>query len=186
MIQPGTTIYTLADPSTHEVRYIGKTAQSVHTRLRGHVGDLGRSTHKVRWIQSLLPCVPILTPLCTVEHSQGSETEIRAIAMYRSRGARLVNATDGGEGCAGWERGPQTLARMSAAQLGHKCSPETRAKISATLRGQKLSPRHCAKISKSNLGRICSPETRSKISASQRLAHARRRTEATSPAPRLL
>lgn len=74
----------------------------------------------------------------------------------------------------------EALAKMSAAQMGHKNSlgyepsPETRAKISVALKGRKLSLETRAKLSaahmgnKSSLGRKLSSETRAKISIAQR------------------
>src|SRR5712664_3480140 len=47
-----TFIYGLVDPRTFEVRYIGKTHQSLNARLRAHMLDTG-NCHRVHWMQQL-------------------------------------------------------------------------------------------------------------------------------------
>ena len=50
-----TKIYTLLHPITKEIRYVGKTIQSLDTRLAGHIRDSFRHrTHNGNWIRGLL------------------------------------------------------------------------------------------------------------------------------------
>jgi hypothetical protein len=46
-------IYSLADPRTGEVRYIGVTIQSLNRRLCCHMGSArrGEETHRARWMR---------------------------------------------------------------------------------------------------------------------------------------
>ena len=46
-------IYALINPNTKEIRYIGKTANTLNTRLYQHLKDTNCNTHKFKWINSL-------------------------------------------------------------------------------------------------------------------------------------
>lgn len=141
-------IYTLEDPLSEEVRYVGWTFD-IHTRYRTHLSGKERPhTHRARWIAKLLR--QSLKPRwAEIESGVGegwAEAEQRWIAHYRACGCRLTNATEGGEGVPGL-----------------KMSAETRAKLSSLKRGRKLSEEHRRKIAVANTGRIPSEECRRKI-----------------------
>jgi len=88
---------------------------------------------------------------CLVRLGEGdSAEEIATIARLRTDGARLLNMTSGGDGCAG--------------------TPEVRAKIAAALRGRKLSPEHRAHIAAGVQQRAATPEYRANVSAGVRAA----------------
>ena len=91
-------IYTLSDPITNEVRYIGQTKHSLEERLRGHLKGKGK-TYRVHWINSLKNkgLVPNIELIEEVDKSIGSQTEIYWISMFRFWGFNLTNLTDGGE-----------------------------------------------------------------------------------------
>lgn len=91
-------IYTLSDPITNEVRYIGQTKHSLEERLRGHLKSKGK-TYRVYWINSIKNkgLVPKIELLEEVDKSVGSQTEIYWISMFRFWGFNLTNLTDGGE-----------------------------------------------------------------------------------------
>lgn len=110
-------IYSLANPRTREIRYIGFTSDAPHIRLRHHICEALRTqpkTYKNAWILSLLTIG--LRPLMeTIESGSGAgwqEAERKWIAFYRSSGARLANATDGGDGVVGWGTPEQWSARI--------------------------------------------------------------------------
>lgn len=121
-----TTIYALCDPTTLEIRYIGKAINPAK-RLCEHVSDTkrGRRTHCARWVRSVGR--PIMLRLAVVPDDYGAEMEIRTIAQFQARGYRLTNLTEGGEGHLGWVPPPETRAKIRAALLGRTDSPETRA-----------------------------------------------------------
>jgi hypothetical protein len=109
-------VYSLSCPRTKVVRYIGWTKRTAKARLGQHITESVRyqRTHKQKWIASLLGSGLIPT-IEIIESGSGqgwAEAEQRWIAIYRARGARLVNATDGGEGIVG---GWGTFEQMSAA-----------------------------------------------------------------------
>jgi len=160
-----TTIYTLRHPETKEIRYIGKTNDPA-ARLSRHIHNAthGVRTHISTWIRSL-PSKPIMSPLCVVPNDYGSEMERRTIAHFRSKGYRLTNLTDGGEGTLGWIPSAEFRAKLSAAHRGRQFSEQHKAALSAALMGHTSSPERNAKNSASQRGRKCSPETRAKLSA---------------------
>ena len=95
-------VYALCDPRTGEVRYVGKTARSVHARVRAHTNGVlrGGSTHKDNWLRSI-DCKPRVTVLALGLSEQLDDLERRWIAALRTEGAPLTNLTDGGEGVLG-------------------------------------------------------------------------------------
>jgi len=96
-----TTIYTLSHPKTGEVRYVGKTIQSLSTRLFAHIGDSKRlDTYCARWIRFLLAqgLKPVIEPIDQVPNEQFAFWECHYISLFKSWGFRLTNCTLGGEG----------------------------------------------------------------------------------------
>ncbi|WP_395088910.1 GIY-YIG nuclease family protein [Armatimonas sp.] len=112
-------IYTLSDPRTGDVRYVGITGLALKKRLNRHV-SMGRKQapyYVSTWIHQLL--------------EQGTKPEIRLIETtddlyrerywiqhYRSLGARLTNLSEGCEGQIGMERSEET--RQKIRQAGEK------------------------------------------------------------------
>ena len=101
-------IYTLSDPRTREVRYVGKTQDGIiEDRLEHHITEAIRTqnTYKNRWLFSLIS-IGLHPVLEVIESGVGEgweEAERRLIALYRSRGGRrLTNTTRGGEGVSNW------------------------------------------------------------------------------------
>jgi hypothetical protein len=50
------TIYTLTDPVTNKIRYVGKTTTDLDKRLRYHIYEINRSKnkHKIYWFKQLI------------------------------------------------------------------------------------------------------------------------------------
>lgn len=160
------TIYGLADPDTGEIRYIGKTIHTLKHRLGRHIGDANRrhcNTHRSRWIRTLRK-PPTIRLLMTVQSVLGSYAEIYAIAVYRSLGYSLTNATDGGEGCLGLSPSAETRAKIRASKQRQIISATQRAQISRALTGRRVPDHVRAKISKANKGRIVSADVRARTS----------------------
>lgn len=99
-------IYTLSDPRTQEIRYIGWRFRSAEARLRQHMNEAVQNnrTHRERWIVSLLNAgtTPVMETIDSGTGGGYQDAEKRAIAHYRSLGFDLVNGTDGGDGTPGW------------------------------------------------------------------------------------
>jgi group I intron endonuclease len=157
-----TSIYSLNDPITLEIRYIGQTIDMV-TRLYGHINDKHK-THKVNWIKSLKNkgLKPTINLIQEVPNEEASKWEIFYISFFKNCGFDLTNLTDGGE--------PGNFKK------GHKHSPETRLKIKEARAkqvipkgkdsphyGKKHTPEHVAKVVAKLIGRPCSAEAKAKI-----------------------
>ena len=124
------TIYTLEDPTTKVVRYIGKTEESLSKRLTKHVYDSKRKiSHRNNWISSLVKqgLRPTITLLEEVTSERWQLEEKYWIAQFRAWGFDLVNGTDGGEAVYkkgetfiqkyGEERARAIKEKQSASQL---------------------------------------------------------------------
>lgn len=99
-----TLIYTLSDPDTKEIRYVGKTVKSLKSRLSNHIYTSKKfNNYRCNWIQSILnrgkkPLIDVIDS-CLWEESQ--ELETYWIAQFKAWNFNLVNATNGGEGNLG-------------------------------------------------------------------------------------
>ena len=97
-------IYTLSDPFTGEVRYVGKALRP-KGRLKGHLSKQGLSlkTPNAEWLRSLVAqgAVPAMTIIEIATVDTWKQVERRWIAHYRSVGANLNNVDDGGVGQLG-------------------------------------------------------------------------------------
>jgi hypothetical protein len=94
-------IYTLSDPNSGLVRYIGK-AKDVKKRLSNHLSNnhLSTSTKKNNWIISLLrnQQLPIIEVVDEVPSEEVDFYEIFYISLFKSWGFDLLNGTNGGDG----------------------------------------------------------------------------------------
>jgi hypothetical protein len=94
-------IYVLKDPITKEIRYIGRTKNSLNVRLNGHFCKAKQNkfkTHKDNWILKLKtkPVIELLEIVDGWEKSYLREQEL--IKEYLNKGFKLVNLHDRGEG----------------------------------------------------------------------------------------
>ena len=94
-------IYVLKDPISEEIRYIGRTKNSLAVRLSGHCSKAKRNsfkTHKDNWILKLTekPIIEQIEEVLGWEESYIREQEI--IKEYISNGYRLTNLHDRGTG----------------------------------------------------------------------------------------
>lgn len=94
-------IYTLSDPNTGLVRYVGKT-NNIKRRLNSHMSNysLSTSTKKNNWIISLIKSekLPIIEVLDEVPENDINFYEMFYISLLKSWGFNLLNGTDGGDG----------------------------------------------------------------------------------------
>lgn len=150
-------LYTLADPRTDEVRYVGWTSSAPGARLSGHLtaARLDRKNHRCAWIRSLMVngYKPSMRVLAFLESEDAPIYEMAYIEALRSTGTRLVNATDGGDGATGYVPTAEHRAAISRAGLGRKHTPEARAAISAAKLGKERSPETRLKISLAKMGK---------------------------------
>ena len=125
-----TKIYTLTDPITNQVRYVGKTIRPLSDRRNKHVQDAKRTlNHRACWIRGLLSkgVKPIIELLEEVPNSEWQECERFYISYFRFLGFRLTNILDGGN-CDVPTR--YISKKLSVAGTGRKHTPEAKRKIS--------------------------------------------------------
>lgn len=97
-------IYSLSDPITGEIRYVGKTIHNIQRRLYFHIHDSkSRNYHNANWIRSLATTQlqPIVELLDVVENENWEFWEQYWICQCKSWGFRLTNHTSGGGGVVG-------------------------------------------------------------------------------------
>ena len=98
-------IYTLKDPNTNTIRYVGKT-KNLKMRYYAHCSRHKLSkykSYKSSWILSLLNNnqKPIMEVLDEIEDSNWEFWEIYWISQLQTWGFDLTNMTKGGEGSLG-------------------------------------------------------------------------------------
>jgi len=166
-----TAIYGLYDPRADVLRYVGKTIQSLERRLACHISEaLHRDTdnHRLHWIGEV--CRAGYRPgIFLIEETDDWEAaERKWIAYFRSLGANLVNATDGGEDSKSMSVASRAKMSEAAKRRISKMSLEEKqvwyAKLGASRRGKPKSPEHRAKIAAKSSLRKHSDATRKKIS----------------------
>lgn len=147
-----TYIYTLSDPATGVVRYVGKTINP-KKRLADHCSKRKSSRHKESWISSLRHKhqKPIMDIIDCVDFVAWEFWEIHYISLFRSWGFDLVNHDKGGRGSAsletreklrvastGRKQSSSAIAKTAAANRGRKNTEECKQRISEKLKGRKV------------------------------------------------
>lgn len=111
-------IYTLSDPLTGEIRYIGKTKHPLNIRCSQHTYDKAVN-HRTNWIKSLsrIGTSPKIELLDISSDTEASEIERYWIAQFKAWGFDLVNQTSGGEGAPGRIVSEETKLKHSKAMI---------------------------------------------------------------------
>lgn len=148
-----TFIYTLSDPDTLEVRYVGK-ANNIKYRLWAHLTEAkkdSRNLRKCNWIKKLLAQgkKPIIEIVEEVSIEFWKESEMYWISQFKAWGFNLINMTKGGECGVISENCKKALAKS---KRGHvkgtfKHSEETKALIKQKRALQVISEEHRKNIS---------------------------------------
>ena len=131
-----TIIYILIDPSTNEIRYIGKT-NNLKQRLKNHLNACrDKNTHKRNWINKLKTkgFKPEIEIIDEVSINEWKYWEIFWISYYKSIGCNLLNYTIGGDGLSS---GNQTSFKKGDKpwNTGIACTHDRKSKIKKTLTG---------------------------------------------------
>lgn len=146
-------IYTLADPRTGIVRYVGK-AVNVKKRFQAHL-ECRKTTKCSSWVKSLqyIGLKPIIEVLEEVDspNEEWQESERFWIETLRFIGCPLTNLDSGGNGRK--RLSAETRLKISASHRGIKPNESTRLLMSRNRTGRKLSLAHRQKISKAGMGR---------------------------------
>lgn len=143
-------IYSLSDPETNQLRYVGKTID-LKARMATHLSDR-RHVKRNMWIRSMASrgVLPLMEELEVVKNSNDEdwqEVERWWIAYLRFIGCDLCNLDSGGIG-------------------GKRRSIETREKIAASHTGKKLTDNHRSAMARAKLGTHRTEATKEKIRSS--------------------
>lgn len=176
-------IYTLSDPRTGQVRYVGVTFRG-KARFREHLSRAvtGGKTHRDNWIRSLI-AINLRPVYLIIETGRGDgwqEAERHWIARYRET-SRLTNLTDGGDGSPGYVPALELRAKWRAMRAGvsypvgripgmrgkHHTS-EAREKIRQAGMGRKHTAETKIKLSRAHRGKVLTPEHIEKMAAAKR------------------
>ncbi len=115
-----TFIYTLSDPISGQVRYVGKSSR-INKRLEEHIYEsYQKKTHKNNWINSLISknLYPSIDTIDEVPISKWEFWEIYWICQFKAWGFNLVNSTNGGEGNNNQFFSKETREKLSKKFLG--------------------------------------------------------------------
>ena len=96
-----TYIYTLKDPISNEIRYVGKS-NNPKQRFKAHLNKCRKhQKHKSNWIEKLkkLGLKPIFEIINTVPIDEWKFWEKYWISQMKTWGFNLINYTEGGDGC---------------------------------------------------------------------------------------
>lgn len=135
-------IYSLEDPKTNQIRYIGKTIQKLEKRLIAHIYESkNRKNHKCNWINKLNKKgdTPIIKLLDIVSEDDWEFWEIYWIEQFKAWGFNLVNETPGGEGYRHSEETREKIKKANSGEnhyfYGKNHSKDSKEKISKSLEG---------------------------------------------------
>jgi len=92
-------IYKLIHPETLEVRYVGKTVESLKRRLSKHINNRMNNSKVNKWIRKLIrnKQYPIIELIEQTTDDVWIEREMYWIDYYRQKNCNLMNITPGGE-----------------------------------------------------------------------------------------
>jgi len=112
-------IYALCDPDTEEPRYVGKTVGYMCDRHKAHIwsAKAGSRLPVHAWIRGVIEAgKPLrIRDLELVRSGQWADRERFWIQDLRTKGVRLYNQTDGGEGLPGHTFSDEHKRRISDA-----------------------------------------------------------------------
>jgi len=114
-------IYTLSHPITNEVKYVGKTVESLNERLRKHLHKKDK-TYRYNWIISLKKegLIPKIELIEECDEIDWRWNERYWISQFRTWGFRLVNLCDGGLGSNGMKHTKEAIEKIKKSSIGNK------------------------------------------------------------------
>lgn len=114
-------IYTLSDPRTNEIRYVGQTNATLRKRLQRHL-RFRDNTERTKWLKSLSEngLTPNIDFVAEATLENWKEEERFYIAYFRFLGFSLTNMTDGGDGNYGIIPSEETRQKKREALKGYR------------------------------------------------------------------
>lgn len=151
-------IYTLTDPISKEVRYIGKT-KNIEKRYYKHITENRNNTYKEQWIVGLKKkgLLPIIEILDIVDEDNWMFWETWWILIFKSWNIKLTNISTGGEGgpLSDETKNKIRLSKIgSKGRLGTKNTEESKLRMSIDRKGKKQTKEHIESRSKSCIKEI--------------------------------
>jgi group I intron endonuclease len=144
-------IYGLIDPTTNQIRYIGKSLNP-KSRLRRHIADRNLyDSHKDRWLRKLIESNirPELIIIDKVLENEWQFWEVHYINYFKFIGCFLTNGTNGGD------QPPSTKGRRHTEDSKKKMSDTKKSKPIPWLNnGKERTEKHKSNLSKSLKGRL--------------------------------
>lgn len=132
-------IYTLSNPETLEIRYVGKTKHPLNRRLNGHIWNRKSNAKVSKWVLSLYRkgCYPIIELLEECNEDNWEDTERYWIAQFKTWGFTLMNTAEGGEsGCSGYnhtEEAKRAIAEKNSKPKSLEWMENTRVAMTKTV-----------------------------------------------------
>lgn len=156
-------IYSLIDPVTDEIRYIGQTCRTLNRRLNNHLW-CDHNKYKTEWLNSLRKkgMRPIIKLIEKCNKDERFEREKYWINFY-GKLYNLLNFTE--DGSVGYKK-EHNMEIMLSKIKGSKITDEHKKAISEANKGRQMSEKTRQKIRLANIGRKASAETRLKLSIS--------------------
>lgn len=138
-------IYTLENPITNEIRYVGKTVQKLDKRLKAHIYEsIKKNNHKCNWINSMLkkglfPNIKLIDIIC---EEDWEFFESYWIEQLKTWGFNLVNGTPGGGGYKHTDETKEKIRKATSGKnhylYGKKRTNEWNKKLSESLKGNQF------------------------------------------------
>jgi hypothetical protein len=165
-----TYIYILIDPTSQQVRYIGKT-KNLSRRYSQHISECSKiRNHKNNWILSLknIGLKPEMVVIDECENNDWVFLEQWYIQLFKTWDCNLTNLTLGGEGVYGHEPSKESIEKRANKLRGQKRPAEFGARISAIVKGRKYSEEVKKRASIAAKKRGISPENRLKMNIAKK------------------
>lgn len=155
-------IYTLADPFTGDIRYVGKT-NNLKTRFYNHL-KATKKNYLSSWIKNLKTkqARPIMEVIDECGLNDWEFWEKYWISQFKVWGFRLTNLTNGGEGIVGFTHSDSTKLKMSESRKGKSTAWSIGRE--PWNKGKTYSEEERKKMSEQQTGKVHSEETKKRFS----------------------
>lgn len=161
------TIYSLVDPRSDSIVYIGKTVRNVRARYRSHCSKSGRKNGRLKRLVEELREMGLKLECRILEKCNPEdvdEREIFHIAKARKDGIDLCNVLRGGDGPAPEAFSEPIRAAMSRSAIRRFANPGERERIGALLKEASSRPEAIEANRAQALARMSDPARKQAVS----------------------